>query len=203
MTGAVSLHSRLREATRTLHDDLERAVDIDYQISSRARYIAYLMRLRAIYLAVEIALDPIDFKPLGFECGNRRRSELIASDLKTLVGEPVSLRDEISLEPHRINTIEAGLGSMYVLEGSALGARAIAPLVEERLGLTRTLGAKFFWGYGEAGKPAWRAFLAAIDAIEPYSVQAEQVIESAEQTFLFFRRWLPECSEGRTFTTVA
>ncbi|MBS0252216.1 MAG: biliverdin-producing heme oxygenase [Proteobacteria bacterium] len=203
MTNIMTLHSRLRQETRILHEDLERAVQIDEQISTRGRYAAYLVRLWALYAAAEKSLRPIDFSPLGFDYSDRRRSELIESDLRTLGIDPLTLDRGMNLEAPLNRTIESGLGCVYVLEGSALGARAMAPTVEARLGLTKTHGAEFFWGYGEGGKLLWRTFLASVNAIDPFSVRAEQVVESAKATFLFFQRWLPECREKITSSAVA
>lgn len=203
MADVVTLHSRLRQETRILHEDLERAVQIDNQISSRDRYAGYLVRLWALYSAAEKSLSLIDFSPLGFDYSDRRRSELIASDLRNLGINPFMLNQGMNLEAPQNRTIESGLGCVYVLEGSALGARAMAPAVEARLGLTKTHGAEFFWGYGEGGKPLWRTFLASVNAIDPFSAPAEQVVESAKATFLFFLHSLPECREKLTSSAVA
>lgn len=186
MTGVMALHKRLREETRTLHEDLEHAVAIDEQISSRTRYCAYLARLWALYSAAESALGSHDFSALGFNYGACRRSQLIESDLSDIGVDLVNLRNAIRPKAPALPTIEHALGCIYVLEGSALGARAMAPEVETKLGLTGTYGAKFFWGYGEEGKPIWRAVLASINAIDPVSSEAERVIQSAQATFLFF-----------------
>ncbi len=202
MTDVITLHSRLRQETRALHEDLESVVKIDDQISSHQRYTAYLARLWALYAASEKALSAIDFRPLGFDYGDRRRSELIAFDLETLGIDQSTLHCEKRLEAPLKRTLECGLGCIYVLEGSALGARAMAPLVEAKLGLTKTRGATFFWGYGEEGKPLWRIFLNSLNAIDPTSPEADKVVESAQSTFLFFRRWLPECREERTPSVV-
>jgi heme oxygenase (biliverdin-IX-beta and delta-forming) len=203
MTHTVGLHRRLREATQRLHQELERAIDIENQISSHRRYAAYLTRLWLLYSSTEDALRSIDFRPLGFDYRMQRRSQLIENDLSTFGFDSAALRDVPRLHAPVGNAIESALGCVYVLEGSALGARALASRVEARLGLSKSHGASFFCGYGEEGRSIWRPLLASLDAIDPYSPQAEQVIESAKDTFLFFQRWLPECRDETTSAAVA
>jgi heme oxygenase (biliverdin-IX-beta and delta-forming) len=202
-TEAGNLHARLREATHALHKDLEHAVGIDERISSRPRYIAYLTRLWSLHRAAEEALINFDFTPLGFDYRARRRSQFIESDLRDLGFElraPVGLRQ---IKPPALGSMEAGLGCIYVIEGSALGARAILPQIEAHLGLTPQYGASFFVGFGDEGKLLWRAFLKAINAIDGASPSAQRVIEAAEQTFRFFHSWLPERPIEITSSAVA
>ena len=187
-----TLHARLRESTRVLHEDLERAVNIDDQISSRPRYNAYLMRLWSLHRATEDALSSFDFTPFGFEHRTCLRSRLLENDLRDLGVGLRALHDLPHRTPPVLASIEAGLGCIYVVEGSAFGAKAILPQIQRRLGLTAEHGASFFVGFGEPSKYLWRAFLNALNEIDPASLEATRVTEAAEEIFQFFHCWLPE-----------
>ena len=69
--------------------------------------------------------------------------------------------------PERLQlpTVEAALGYVYVIEGSAIGARAILPEITAALGFDAGRGASFFGGLKE-GKHVWQGCLAALDAID-------------------------------------
>jgi heme oxygenase (biliverdin-IX-beta and delta-forming) len=202
-TNANNLHGVLREATRALHEDLERAVDIDEEISSRARYAAYLARLWRVHSAAEKALAHIDFAPAGFDYSRRQRSRFLENDLYDL-GIATNELSRISPVPFPwLESVEAGLGCVYVVEGSALGARAILPQIELRLGLTPDCGASYFVGFGEEGKPLWRACLNALNAIDPHSPTAVGVLDAAAATFAMFRQWLPARPAEATSPVVA
>lgn len=200
---ADNLHGLLREATRSQHEDLERAVDIGKEISSRSRYIAYLARLWRVHTATEQALARIDFTPIGFDYSRRLRSRFIENDLYDLGFATKELKRLASVPAPELPTLEAGLGCVYVVEGSALGARAILPQIRSALGLTPECGASFFIGFGEEGKPLWRACLEVLNAIDPHSPAARNVLDAATATFAMFQRWLPARPAEATSPVVA
>ena len=183
-----NLHERLREATRALHDELERAVGVSERIVTRASYTAYLAELWTLYAAAENALDALDFAPYGFDYPAPYRSRLLEADLAFLGVSPNLLAD-LPLPPTpRLDVIAAGLGCVYVLEGSAKGARAILPEISAALGLDAARGATFFNGFGLETRRMWQACLVAINAIDPHSPQAERAVEAAVETFAMFLR---------------
>ena len=135
MTAAfASLHERLRVETRSLHEELERAVDIDSQLVSTAATCGYLVRLRGLHASAETRLDAFDFMPFGFDYRGWRRSRLIEDDLDCLGFG----RDRLFAQPLPpapvLSSAEAALGCVYVVEGSAIGARAILPQIKIAVG---------------------------------------------------------------------
>jgi heme oxygenase len=182
-----SLHERLRAATRPLHDALEREVNIGERLASRQLYADHLTRLWRLHVAAEKALQGLDFSPLGFVYPSPYRSALLERDLADLGIAHAHLRT-LDLPPTpSLETIPAGLGCLYVLEGSAKGARAILPEIAAALGLDAARGAAFFYGFGRETGQLWRACMAAINDIEPASADGDSAVETAIETFLMFR----------------
>jgi heme oxygenase len=125
-----SLHERLRAATRPLHDDLERSVNIDARLRSLAHYADHLALLWRLHAVAERALHRVDFGRFGFVYPYPYRSSLLEQDL---AGLGVSADDLARLGLPRspvLQTTAEGLGCMYVVEGSAKGARAILPEIK-------------------------------------------------------------------------
>jgi heme oxygenase len=195
-----TLRSRLRAETRGLHDELERVVAIERQITSKMHYAGYLLRLWACHDTVEAKLGEIDFTPVGFDYRNNLRALLIEADLECLGITSAVRAAQPRPEPPRFATRDAALGYVYVIEGSAIGARAILPNITAALGFDARHGASFFGGTRES-KYIWQACLAALNAIEPHSASADDVVGSAKEAFGTFLRWLP-CPEETTFSTV-
>jgi heme oxygenase len=185
-----NLHERLRRATRPLHDELERAVGIGEQIATRERYRVYLSRLWALHVAAETAIAAFDFSPLRFAYPEHYRSRLLADDLATVGVRAEQLRLLPLPQAPRLHCVAAALGAVYVVEGSAKGARAILPQIAASLGYDARQGASFFAGFGRETAALWHACLAAINGIDPNSAEADQSVEAAKATFAMFRRGL-------------
>jgi heme oxygenase (biliverdin-IX-beta and delta-forming) len=196
------LHQRLRAATGALHKQLERAVDIEAQLVSRERFIEYLGRLWGLHAAAEAALDKIDFTTFGFDYADRHKSLALERDLASLGVAPDSVAALPLPPPVTFATPEEGLGCVYVIEGSALGARAILPKIASALAIDAENGATYFSGRGTQGKPLWQACLKAVNAIEPESKRADRAIAGACATFAMFQVWLPERALETTMTAV-
>jgi len=63
----------------------------------------------------------------------------------------------------------AAYGSLYVLEGSALGGQLIARRAAERFGFDDRRGAAFFHGHGERTGAMWREFRERLEtAVAPH-----------------------------------
>lgn len=191
------LRERLRAETRPQHDALERAVGIEHRITSRERYADHLVRLWRLHQAVELALQGLDFSRLGFSYPHPYRSLLLERDLAALgVGE-ASLRGLDLPETPPLETLPAGLGCLYVVEGSAKGARTLLPKINASLGLDAQAGASYFYGFGRETGALWRALTAAINAIDGSSADGDRAVRAAEDTFALFRDGLVAGETGR------
>ena len=184
------LLSRLRRETRPLHDELERSVDIDGRIGSLARYADHLTRLWRLHVTAEQALCSVDFSPLGFSYPFPYRSSLLEHDL-ALIGIETKHLDQLDFpEKPTLETCAEGLGCMYVVEGSAKGARSILPAIKASLDLDAKHGASFFYGFGRETGRLWRACAGGITAIDPDSDEGNTLIQAARATFAMFRKGL-------------
>lgn len=98
----------------------------------------------------------------------RRRGGFASADVAWL-------RDEADVPPVPMDARAAALlpmdhlvqvlGSIYVIEGSALGGRVIAPQLKTTLGIGPGHGASYFHGFGGQASDMWRDFrvLAALE----------------------------------------
>lgn len=196
-----SLHERLRIETHPRHEALEAAVGVDKLIRTRFAYAAYLARLWSVHKAAEAALCGLDFSELGFDYTQRQRSKYLEADLQALGFPPGTLNDKSIPPAPDFVSVHAALGGVYVVEGSALGARAILPSIKTSLGFDETRGASFFIGFGSDGKAIWRACLAALGTIEADSALADGIVAGANETFALFQDHLPASSSRRPNVT--
>jgi heme oxygenase len=83
-----------------------------------------------------------------------------------------------------LGDLAQALGSLYVIEGSTLGARVIAPRLEASLGVVAGHGARYFNGFGDDAISVWRDFRECAErelggAVEP----TDSACQSARRTF--------------------
>lgn len=87
-------------------------------------------------------------------------------------------------------------GSLYVIEGSALGAQVITRHLAEA-GLHRESGAAYFHGWGHATAGMWREFRELLDAqlVQPDAIA--QACDAARLTFDILTSELEDASNER------
>jgi heme oxygenase len=176
----------LRSATRAEHEATESLMPPMDASLTRAQYATVLRKMYPLIAGWEAWARPHapeDLLPLL--CA-RRRAPLLERDLLAL--------DEHSL-PSAAFPVErvpglsesnraAFLGTMYVVEGSALGGQYIARHVESLLGISVEDGSAYFRGYGDETGRQWREFQRFIAAVP--DDDAPQVIAAAKATFAVF-----------------
>lgn len=86
----------------------------------------------------------------------------------------------------RFDTVGKFLGALYVLEGSALGARVLSTRAAS-LGMRRDFGARHF--ALQTSRPmAWSNFLAVLEATPLDAVQEQDCLTAAMKMFIQFER---------------
>ena len=175
--GHGGLRHRLKEATAAAHHDLD-AQFAAFDLTACKGYRRFLEASAAALLPLEAALERAGVARLFLDWPERSRRDAITADLARL-GGTVRPTDEVA--PLSRNAV---LGTMYVLEGSRLGARYLLrtiaasadPLIAE---------ARAYLGHG-AGRPFWPSFLSRLEC-EPMTEDDEaEAIAGARQAFAVF-----------------
>ncbi|NDJ59535.1 MAG: biliverdin-producing heme oxygenase [Chloroflexi bacterium] len=187
--------ARLKAETRPQHDHLETnpfSVAIMNQTITRAQYRTMLARFYGFYAPLEPMLDHFDLSAVGIDFADRRKSHLLAADLRSL---EMSLQGLMAL-PHcrelpQIGTLPRALGVLYVLEGATLGGQVISRQLKARHNLTPECGVAFFNSYGDQVGPRWKQFTGAVSAYSTaHPEHDDQLVAAAAQTFDCFANWL-------------
>ncbi len=144
---------RLRQATSPLHAAVEQRLQLDAPLTLE-RYVEVLRSFDAFLQSWEqLAAASLPDRLRRWMRDGLRHSE-VRQDLAAL-GVPPPPPAPLNLA---LPTRAAAMGSLYVLEGSALGAQAIAPRISEQLGLGSHNGARFFNLDSGAIAARWRDF---------------------------------------------
>ncbi|HYE63747.1 MAG TPA: biliverdin-producing heme oxygenase [Phycisphaerales bacterium] len=162
----------LREETRAHHTAAESAAGLP---AARAELIRQLRAFRAFYAAWEPWA--VTAAPAGVAWSGAWRVEALDADLAAL-DAPVP-RETTPAPTFSDNP--AVIGSLYVVEGSALGGQVIAAHLERVLGV-KGGGATFFRGAGAQTMPRWRAFKESAAPLVPPDGHAAAVA-GARATF--------------------
>ncbi len=178
--------SELRLATRAEHDRIERVLRLTEPMPIE-RYGAILCGFDAFLRAWEPRIHAALPERLQGWFRARRRGGFASADVEWLRSEAgLELPD---MRAPAAATLPLGdlaevLGSLYVIEGSALGGRVIAPQLKRTLGLAQGRGASYFHGFGGETGVMWNNFrvLAALEVGES-SRATVLACQSARRTF--------------------
>jgi len=181
------LSEKLKENTKSNHQLLEKKVVGQLKaMRSKQDYAKLLTLFYSFFGGLELAINQcIDTSNLP-DYAQRRKTSALADDLEQLGAAlpKFACGDEIP----QINNHLQALGALYVIEGSTLGGKIISKMVSQQLNLTDASGLSFFNGYGDQSEYMWGIFKQSID--QPLSpADEEQVIQSANETFLQFGLW--------------
>ena len=179
---ALTLHERLRSATRLLHHAAEEAFDAEQRLSTMEGYVALLDELWSLHAGVELGLRAHGEQICGLDLEGCRRSALLALDLKAAARRAPRL-DPVSAIYH---SLSAAMGGLYVLEGSMLGGRILLPRAECVLGVTEANGGQFLAGDGVNTGRRWRSFIEALGKIPATGQEADDAEAGARDTFALF-----------------
>lgn len=172
----------LRAATRTHHDRIEHLLALDAPMPL-ARYATVLQGFHRFLSAWEPELrDALPARLHGW-LADRERIGFVEKDLAFLGAQAAPAHTPVPpCLPER--SVAAAFGSLYVIEGSALGGQVITPRLKRDLGLEPGRGASYFYGYGERTGAMWREFRQRAAAEIGDSPASQRVAcRAAEQTF--------------------
>lgn len=178
---------RLRRETAELHREVEKMTDLPGSISTREDYAQLLRRLYDFHTAVEARLTnpfwAMGWLDLGIALPTHRRAHLLSEDLHSLGAVP----DEATVWLPGLDNIGQALGCLYVVEGSSLGGRVLAPAFRAALGEVPT---GFFDSDERMHPHPWRSVMAGLRKFNVSAGSADDVVLGAKGTFLAFGRHL-------------
>jgi heme oxygenase len=176
----------LRRATGSRHDQIESLLRLTEPMSS-TRYAEVVRGFQEFLAAWEPRIVDALPERLRKWFASRRREAFAADDLSHLGPLPISntaapAREAVQALP--LSNVPAVFGSLYVIEGSALGGQVITPMLQQHLGLAPGKGASYFHGFGERTGAMWREFRQMAEAEVGDDADAMQAAcESAQRTF--------------------
>lgn len=168
---------QLRAATRGHHARIDALMDLR-RMRDRRHYAEVLRVLDAFLAAWEPAVAAALPPRWHGWLQARSRRPFLRADLHALGVAPCR-RDAAA---PALRGTAAAWGSLYVMEGSALGGQVITRSLAEA-GLRPEHGSAYFHGWGDATGTMWREFRALLEAqlAEPHAVA--QACEAACRTF--------------------
>jgi heme oxygenase (biliverdin-IX-beta and delta-forming) len=173
------LRETLRQATAAAHRRLD-ARFAGFDLASRDGYRRFLEASASALLPLETALERAGVTGLLDDWAQRSRRSAITADLDRLGG---AIHPLTEVEPLNRNRM---LGTLYVLEGSRLGAGyLLRTIVQSSDPLVAATTA--YLGHG-AGQHLWRSFLARLEQEAMTPDQAAAAVDGASEAFALFAR---------------
>lgn len=142
--------AQLRAATRSHHERIDRLMDLR-RMRDPGHYAGVLQVFDAFLAAWEPAVVAALPSRWHAWLGARSRRPFLERDLASLGITPMDAGARVPALP----SAAAAWGSVYVMEGSALGGQFITRSLAEA-GLHPHRGAAYFHGWGERTGPMWR-----------------------------------------------
>jgi heme oxygenase len=185
------LRDKLRAATRSEHEALERSLALERADLDRDSYITYLRGWLAFCRSIEK-----DFRAgrelWKFTADCNLRIDWLEDDLSYLAG--TSAAAAMPSSGLRCRTIPELAGSSYVIEGAMLGAQVVYRQLNQRWRIQKDKGGTFLWGYGPPTGGHWRQFVAALNGLMLEEGERQRCLLTAKSTFrlledAFFMQW--------------
>ncbi|MGI4814073.1 MAG: biliverdin-producing heme oxygenase [Janthinobacterium lividum] len=197
------LFLRLRTETAACHTAIEEAVDVSNRIRTRDSYQALLARFYGFVAPFEDALSAALPDAQREFMGPRFKAPLLRDDLVYLTGN-LAVTDALPrcTALPSLDSPAALWGALYVMEGSTLGGRMIAPMVAQSLGLSERHGYSYYEGYGERTGSMWKAFREhAAAELAPSEIDA--TVAAAIDTFERLGAWFRTMPSDSAAASVA
>jgi heme oxygenase len=174
-----TLIAALRRRTASHHDSVEVLLGLDagLDLAHYGRVLQGFDCFLSVWEANVAQSLPLPLRP-WFSA--RCRGHLVRRDLAALGLDPGS--------PTQVPRIDFGglsglMGSMYVMEGSALGGQVIARQVSQRFGLHAGNGAAYFNGFGSRTGDMWREFQGKLNTHDVDGADHDRACRAACHTF--------------------
>lgn len=176
----------LRQATSSLHHEVEHRIDFLSPDLTLSRYVRILQAFHAFFAPAEAEMAarcPAEHRDLW---AGRERAHRLLDDLAALGAAPTDTGSSEWCVPD-VSGEGRWLGALYVLEGSTLGGQVISRHLEGHFGWRDGCGYSFFQGHGPHTGEKWRE---VVKALESHSAVNNQIVFGAHQTFNQMNRCL-------------
>jgi len=182
--------ARIKAATRAEHEALDAALDLMSPALDAAGYRRRLELFFGYYAPLEAALAAsTHWARHGIDWAARLKTGWLQSDLHALGIDPAGLPHCAALP--RLDSLAAGFGCLYVIEGATLGGQLISRHLLRQFGYDSRHGAVFFNGYQHRTAEMWKSFRSAFAAHVDEAGEA-RAEAAAIATFAGLRHW---CSQ--------
>ncbi|WP_336963788.1 biliverdin-producing heme oxygenase [Sphingobium aquiterrae] len=181
MTIDNSRAKRLKAVTSAVHEGVDRSIMSAASFASIERYKAFLAIQYLFHRDVAALYADDRLQAAIPDLAQRCRLPLVTADMADLRVDAPEAEVPIFVagEPVDIGT---ALGWLYVAEGSNMGA-ALLRKEAQKLGLSDDVGARHLAPAPEGPAPHWRAFVAALDAVELSEDEEKRAKEGALEAF--------------------
>jgi len=172
---------RLKALTSTVHEGVDRSIMSASSFASVEHYKHFLAIQYLFHRDVEALYADRRLQAAFPDLVQRCRLPLVLADMQDLgVAAPEAGAPAFAAgEPLDLG---CALGWLYVAEGSNMGA-AVLRKEAQKLGLSDSLGARHLAPAPEGPAPHWRAFVAALDAVELSNDEEKRAKEGALEAF--------------------
>ena len=178
----IARSTRLKDATRSAHDGIDRRIMACDPFSSRARYGLFLKLQHGFHRDIDALYREQSLAALITDLRHRRRLGLIEDDLADLRLQMPPYDESAVFREDAAADLPTALGWLYVAEGSNLGA-AILLKQAARLKLSTTFGARHLAGSPQGRARHWRSFVAALDSVVLSDGDEAGVVAGARSAF--------------------
>lgn len=179
MSSKDSTRHALRTATAPHHARVDAIYSLA-RLDDPESYGRFLQAQAAAHIATEQALERGGITGIVADWPQRRRADAVRADLEALGLKVPPVSDDLQLDSE-----EAMLGALYVLEGSRLGGTLL------KRSVSADLPTQFL---GNVDSSAWQALLAELDSRLDSTGKREAAIAAAQLVFDLFedsgRRYL-------------
>lgn len=171
---------RLKAATHEAHEALDRCIMTAQPFAHRESYARFLRMQYRFHRDLDALYADTRLTGAIPDLRGRNRMESVAADLCDL-HIPIPALDEMNVLPASIEW-PAGLGWLYVAEGSRLGAAILLKRAAD-LGFSEQFGARHLAGHPDGRARHWREFTVALDSLSLSPSEEQDVIAGARAAF--------------------
>lgn len=187
-TAVPTRSQRLKSATSSTHDSLDKRIMSEDIFASRERFARFVRVQYRFHRDIQALYAAPVLDALLPDLAERQRLGQIADDLGDL--QQTLPAEAAPAVPSDVDLAHA-LGWLYVAEGSNLGGTILFKMAA-KLGLGAQFGASHLAAHPDGAARHWRQFTAALDTVPLSDAQEAAVIDGANTAFRTVRGYVEE-----------